>query len=534
MNGMATGDPRHRRAGVIGARRIGRGRAFMRDERGSALTWMAVALVPMLLAFGVAADIARGYLFRSTLSSALDAAALAGGRIFNDPRRDDEIRTYFRANFPDGYMGASVDPLTIEVITEPGKPERLKVSTAARLPSLFMRLAGVNEFSVSAEAEVTRANTGLQLVMVLDVTGSMRWGGKIQALRQASQDLVDILYGKATSNDKVSVAVVPYSQAVNVGDLGDAFIDWSHIPPELRSQGNDGRRWAGCVQARATPGVLSNDPTVLEADAYDANLAPVSVGGRWKPYIYPHWYDNPYRQLPFPLPDQNPLDPGSIAPSPLPGVSNEQAYRAGRGPNGEQWWLPWGGYGPNLFCPARVLPFTNDKTVLKNYLKTQLNPAGWTIGNLGLVWGWRMLDPNPPFANAVPWNDPGTAKALVMMTDGVNEIGSETYTAYGRLPWNRLGVTTPAKAVDEFNKRIRKICHAMKAGGTGGRDRVEVYTVLFGYVATSSSKTAKDLRAIYRECASRDANFFLAPTNADLAAAFSTIGNDLANLHLSR
>ncbi|RMF16406.1 MAG: hypothetical protein D6757_02855 [Alphaproteobacteria bacterium] len=507
---------------------------FLADQRGAALTWMAVALVPMLLAFGVAADIARGYLFRSTLSNALDAAALAGGRIFNDPRRDDEIRTYFRANFPDGYMGASVDPVSISVIAEPGEPERLKVSTSARLPSLFMRLAGVEEFSVSAEAEVTRANTGLQLVMVLDVTGSMRWGGKIQALRKASKDLVDILYGQATSNDKISVAVVPYSQAVNVGDLGDKFIDWSHIPPELRSQGKDGRRWSGCVQARSTPGVLSDDPAVLEADAYDTNLAPVSIGGKWKPYIYPHWYDNPYRQLPFPLADQNPLDPGSIAPAPLPGVSNEQAYRAGKGPKGEQWRLPAFGYGPNLFCPSRLLPFTSNKTVLKNYLDVNLNPAGWTIGNLGLVWGWRILDPEPPFANTVPWNDPQTAKALVMMTDGVNEIGSQTYTAYGRLPWNRLGVTTPAKAVDEFNKRIRKICHAMKAGGVNGKDRVEVYTVLFGYVATSSSQSAKDLRAIYRECASRDANFFLAPTNADLAAAFSTIGNDLANLHLSR
>ncbi|RMF69906.1 MAG: hypothetical protein D6740_08965, partial [Alphaproteobacteria bacterium] len=97
-----------------------------------------------------------------------------------------------------------------------------------------------------------------------------------------------------------------------------------------------------------------------------------------------------------------------------------------------------------------------------------------------------------------------------------------------------LGVDNPDDAVVEFNKRIAKICYAMKQGGVRDRDRVEVYTVIFGWVATSSSKEAADLRALYRDCASRDANFFLAPSNAELRTAFQTIGNDLANLHLSR
>ncbi|GIX17475.1 MAG: hypothetical protein KatS3mg119_1661 [Rhodothalassiaceae bacterium] len=518
---------------------LGRGLAagvlrLLADRRGSAITWIAVSIVPLLLAFGAAADIARGYLFRSELSSALDAAALAGGRVFNSPTRDEDIQRFFDANFPAGFLGATLSPLEITVTSEPGKPDRLTVSASGTVPTLFMKLAGIDSFSVAASAEITRANTGLQLVMVLDTTGSMASGGKIDAVRQASQDLVDILFGEQTTNDKIQIAVVPYSQAVNVGDLGDEFIDWSNIPPEIRSEGNDNRRWAGCVQARSTPGVLSDDPTVLEPDAYDANLAPVEVGGKWKPYIYPHWYDNKYNQLPFPLPEQNPLDPGHPAPSPLPGVEDEQAYRAGKGPNGEIWSLPSGNRGPNRNCPARLLPFTSDKTVLKNYLSSALVPRGWTIGNQGLVWGWRVLDPNPPFPNDIPWDDPLNVKALVLMTDGVNEVGSDAYTAYGRLPWGRLGVDNPDDAVVEFNKRIAKICHAMKQGGVRGRDRVEVYTVIFGSVATSTSQQAADLRQLYHDCASRDANFFLAPSNEELRTAFQTIANDLANLHLSR
>lgn len=541
---------------------LGRLRRLARNRRGSMVTWTAVALVPMLVAVGMATDMARGYLMRAKLNAALDAAALAGGRVMNSPTRDDDIRAYFNANFPAGYMNATLSPLNIEVIQEEGKADRLRVSATATVPTIFMSIAHVDEFNVGTAAEVTRENLGLQLVMVLDVTGSMRWNGKIEALRTASQDLVDILFGNNATSDKLSVAIVPYSQAVNVGDLGDDFIDFSNLPPELRSEGNDGRRWAGCVQARPTPGVLSDDETVLEADAYDANLAPVSMGGKWKPYIYPHWnytspwWDyNPYRQLPFTGANMDPTNPGYVAPPVLPSIPPErqtifgQSYRQGWGPryrrdpmnpnNWQRYDLPSGGYGPNLNCPARLLDFTGSKTTLTNYIANNLNPQGWTIGNLGLVWGWRLLDPSPPFPNPVPYNDPQTIKALIMMTDGKNEIGATAYTAYGRLqpygyPYNRLGVSDPADAVNEFNKRMKKICYAMKAGGTGGRDKVEVYTVILGSVATETSQQAEDLRQIYRNCASRAANAFLAPSNSDLQAAFQAIGNDLANLHLSR
>lgn len=246
------------------------------------LTWVAVSLIPLVVSVGGATDIARGFVLRSQLSTALDAAALAGGRAFNLPTRDADVQAYFDANLPQGLMGAEIGELKIEPIRIQGEPERLRVSASASLPTLFMKLVGIDEFEVATSSEVTRENLGLQLTMVLDVTGSMASGGKIGALRQASRDLVDILFGVETLSSKLSIAIVPYAQAVNVGDLGDDFIDWSYLPEELRTHSDWRRRWGGCVQARPTPGILSNDKTVLEADAYDSNLAPVEIGGKWK------------------------------------------------------------------------------------------------------------------------------------------------------------------------------------------------------------------------------------------------------------
>ncbi|WP_150005946.1 pilus assembly protein TadG-related protein [Iodidimonas muriae] len=516
---------------------------FVKNKSGSMLTWVAVSLIPLVVSVGGATDIARGFVLRSQLSTALDAAALAGGRAFNLPTRDADVQAYFDANLPQGLMGAEIGELIIEPIRIQGEPERLRVSASASLPTLFMKLVGIDEFEVATSSEVTRENLGLQLTMVLDVTGSMNSSGKIGALRRASRDLVDILFGVETLSSKLSIAIVPYAQAVNVGDLGDDFIDWSYLPEDLRTHTDWRRRWGGCVQARSTPGILSTDKTVLEADAYDSNLAPVEVGGKWKPYIYPHWdtgrnppgwEQNRYRQLPF-GPDMDPSNPGFKAPANIPYVDDDDAYRDGKGTDGDPLSLPNGtSSGPNKDCPSRVLPFTGTRSTLENYIDTQLTTKRYTIGNQGLIWGWRMLDPDPPFPNAVPYNDPETIKALIMMTDGTNEIGSGAYTAYGRLSERRLGTTSRNTAVREFDKRMEKICHAMKAGGKNGRDRIEVYTVILGTVATSTNSNSTRLRGIYRDCASRPANAFLAPSNAELQSAFRTIGNDLANLHLSR
>jgi len=545
------------------------------------ITWVAVSLVPLMVSAGLATDIARGFVLRSELSAALDAAALAGGRVFNAENRDEIIEQYFDANFPEGFMDAEVGELQIEAVSEDGEPDRLRVSASANMPTLFMRVAGFQEFDVGTAAEVTRENLGLQLAMVLDHTGSMATNGKIGDLENASLKLIDILFGDEQQNDKLQIAVIPYSAAVNVGDLGDAFIDKTGIPSQMFTSGTDELRWFGCVLARDTNTSIdaNSDPTVMEADAYDINLAPPSVGGKWKPYLYPHWYDNQYHNLTFAT-NSDPRDPGVNAASNLEGVPNSPAYRGGEGPAGElNWGLPNHDRtnfanqnkvtGPNIGCPARLLNFTSIKSELVDYIEANTKPwpRGGTVGSEGLAWGRRLLDPGEPFPNPVPYNDPQTIKTLIMMTDGRNEVyrhklddyddkdgdgifvldsngngdnndsgdrPKSDYTAYKRLEENRLGTTNRNEAARRINMRMAKICHQLKVGGVGGRDKVAIYTVIFGNVATDGSAASEDLRDLYRNCASKPSNAFLAPSGADLEAAFETIGNDLANLHLSR
>ena len=81
---------------------------FRRDEKGAVAILVAVAAIPLIAALGLATDTARGYIVKARLSQALDAAALAGGKNMFGADRDADIEMFFDANFPPGFMGATV------------------------------------------------------------------------------------------------------------------------------------------------------------------------------------------------------------------------------------------------------------------------------------------------------------------------------------------------------------------------------------------------------------------------------------------
>ena len=98
-------DCRCRLAEVLKAKR----RKFASDARGAVAVLVALAAVPLIGTIGIGVDTARGYIAQSRLSAAVDAAALAGGNdFFGETQRDADINKIFRANFPDGYLDASV------------------------------------------------------------------------------------------------------------------------------------------------------------------------------------------------------------------------------------------------------------------------------------------------------------------------------------------------------------------------------------------------------------------------------------------
>lgn len=201
--------------------------AFSADNKGAVSVLFGFSVVAVVGFLGLATDAGRGYIAKARLGQAVDAAALAGGKAINQPYRDAEIQKYFEANFPDDYM----DSVLVDFAIEAGEGnEQLTISATARIPTTFMRIVNIDDMEVSARSVVRRSVRGLELALIMDNTGSMRSSGKIQAMKAAATDLVNILYGEKETINNFWVSLVPFVATVNVGNQ---HVDWLVDDPSV-------------------------------------------------------------------------------------------------------------------------------------------------------------------------------------------------------------------------------------------------------------------------------------------------------------
>jgi len=467
----------------------GRGPAVARDRRGNTAIIFASALVPLVGVAGVATDGLLGYLVRDRMQTSLDAAALAAGRVMTTDSWSADARRYFDANFQPGYMGTTIT--SFDVQPDAGR-ETLTARATASLPTRFMHLLGVDTTGIEVATVVARSNRSAELALVLDVTGSMRSGGKIDALKTAARDMLDILYGDQDTREDLYVSVVPYAVTVNVGASN---ADWLSTADRVHT--NPGSfapsRWKGCVMARDS-GQDRTDATPSEAP--------------FTSFFYASDTDNKWRDK-----DGNPILP----------LKEANKYENA-------------GTGPNLGCGPAITSLVQSKATLRAAID-ELLPwhRGGTLGSLGLAWGWRALSPkwrglwrDSEATLPLDYHTQGMDKIVVMMTDGENQLYDEPpagphgsdFGAYGRL--NDFGFNSLAAGRDEVDKRMAQTCQSMKAAG------IEIYTITFGPTPGTATQD------LYRGCASSNAHYFHSPTNESLIAAFRKIGGELSQLRIVR
>jgi Flp pilus assembly protein TadG len=196
---------------------------FVRSDRGSIALWIGLALMTFMGCAGMAIDTARGYMVKARLSQALDSAALAGAKSLLEDARDDNIRMFFNANFDAAAMGATVNGPQIFADTT---TNTVRVSATATIDTTLMALLGFTTMTVAAEASAVRAINGLDVVLSIDISGSMCMPcSKIEAAITAANTMVDTLYNDPnpkvvtigpTTYDLLNVGMVPWNAKVNV------------------------------------------------------------------------------------------------------------------------------------------------------------------------------------------------------------------------------------------------------------------------------------------------------------------------------
>ncbi|MBI3446786.1 MAG: pilus assembly protein TadG [Magnetospirillum sp.] len=458
-------------------------RRLMRSTRGNMAVMLAIGILPIVASIGLGVDVAKAYAIKSRMAAALDAAALAvGSSTGTNAQLTQVAQNFFNANFPPGTAGVSP---TVSITVN---GDVINAHASAIVTTVFMKVVGVTQVPVHADSVVNRQIMGLELAMVLDNTGSMTTNNNIQALRDAATQLVGILFGTYTVHPTLKIGLVPYSAAVNPGPVASSLVAAGAAYDPVSATG-----WKGCVVERPSPNTLADTPAATK---------------QWTRYVWAPAVDNFY----------DPATPSTIHSDPSYGNS---------------------GTGPNLGCPTPITPLTDTKATLTTAINAMAAwSRGGTLGDIGMAWGYRVLSPASPFTEGQPWGTPKLTKAVIMMTDGVNQIYklpstsgankvnnavNSDYTGYGRLDeLGLVGTTSISTAQNTVNTRLANLCTTMKAQG------IVIYTIVF----TGSQDTAT--KAMYKACATDSTKFFDAPSQADLKSAFTAIAVQLSNLRISQ
>ncbi len=530
-------------------------RNWKKSRSGAVAVYMAILLPVLIGAIGMSIDLAQSYLIRERLSRALDAAALAvagSSALETEAEMLARVNQFMDANYPEEKIGVAYD---IDIHVE---GDDVRVSAAADYNTFFIHILGHDRVTVRSSSTVRKQIKGLEVVLVLDNTGSMG-ASNMAALREASTNFVEILFSRAAHEEDIKIGIVPYSSSVRVGryglgefpdgtpGYGDPFII---LPDGVSYTDNhsDSNNWNGCI--------VEHNENNYDADAtHVANskgqLWTTSAGGTCTSTAdcRGHGWD--------PASNTNDAYPeGTALPYPNQGLDDYpgpfEIYMYGRIIDQNDRCSSYSGYAtsrcsscysashptsslrnkcntrhcfcwastPNIYCPwANVVPLSSDEDQLLAGIAA-MQHEGATLSNIGMLWGMRLLSPDPPFTEGVAWGDEEWNKAIVMMTDGQMSIDNAHATAY----W---AATRYSGSISNalLEERLMEVCDYLKAPG---RD-VIIYTVTFDHATANISDETK---AIYRDCATSPSHYYDAPTQEELLSVFTRISGALANLHI--
>lgn len=337
---------------------------FASSEAGNVGIVYGVSSVVLLTAVGSAVDYHDANRRRTILQNAADGAILAamGARNLNDTQRTQLATNSFMANAASGAVSGMPQP-SVQVTGERGA-----ISLTINVPTTFLKVAGISSIPVTVKSAAQSYAKKIEMALVTDITGSMndaRNGvSKINGLKLAATDLLDILLADDMPQDFARVALVPFANYVNAGSYAASV---TGLAPTRPKHGGV-EHLITCVTERTGP---------------DSASAAAPGPSRWIG--------------------------ASAQGSGRSNYSDDGAcHRSGGGDSGSA-------------MPA-VIPMTHEKSVLLAQVQS-FTASGSTAGHLGTAWGWYALSPdwNDIWSLPTPlasYSDGGVQKVLVLMTDG--------------------------------------------------------------------------------------------------------------------
>ncbi|WP_397543489.1 pilus assembly protein TadG-related protein [Roseovarius salis] len=187
---------------------------FADEDDGAAVILTLFCFIAMVLMAGLGIDTMRHEMERTRLQATLDSAVLAGAGaprgtsvtdikgIVEDYFGKQGMASYLHAIDTDGQGGDD------DIVTSLNST-RVYAEASMSIDTYLMKLSGVETLSAAGKSEAQVRQPKLEIVLVLDVSGSM-YGTKLANLKSAAKEFVSTILGSSASGNTV-ISVVPFS-----------------------------------------------------------------------------------------------------------------------------------------------------------------------------------------------------------------------------------------------------------------------------------------------------------------------------------
>ncbi len=268
---------------------------FLRDERGALTPLMLVLFIGIILMTGFSLDLIRQESERSDLQGALDRGVLAASSLTQTIDAEITVREYL------DNRSLSDSSLSVSMSSDEGVGYRsIAAGAEYRMDTIFLRMVGLADLKVPAVSMAVQGRQPVEISLVLDISGTMRFNNRLTNLQPAANAFIDtVMSGGA--NVATTINLVPYAGQVNPGptvfnllggnrDHGDSscfeFTDSDFDGTGLPSAGSYGQvpifhhwaidwvwmDWGWCPSDGTAITYLSNDAVALKAQINSIRL----------------------------------------------------------------------------------------------------------------------------------------------------------------------------------------------------------------------------------------------------------------------
>lgn len=519
--------------------------SFSRDDRGSMAILAALTIILLCMCVGGAVDYARYSSAKSQTSAAIDTAVLAGARTLLLTGSPGQAKAAAQKYYEENVAGRFAVVSDTVSFTVTDSNTSVTGTGTALLPSTFMKVAGIDQLSlVSApsagfpKATISGGGGGnIEVSVMLDVTGSMcddgvgpcTSGVKIDALKTAAKDLVNIVVMDDQSQFKSRVALVPFAQRIRVAPNGQG----ATLMKRMTNLDATWSGWRSVCTSSTTTGTVTNENGTYDTGSCDTYETEQLTNWQIRPCVTERFYDSSWTM------DFTDDTPGTNAwlngetgrRFPLSKDSASTPFTSGLGqsesdPSDQDYWTYHADGSCNEPPSNQVMRLSSDKSALVAKIDG-LKGKGSTAGALGTAFTWYMLSPNwnsvwtgdsagdaDPYSHLTTMQSngkPKLRKVAVLLSDGVYNT---------RRSW------VGQNQQEDSSNDAKSVCSAMKAKG------IEIYAVGFDLDSLSSSDRAIAEDTL-QSCGTSLEHFYNTLNPADLQAAFRDIAVKLSTIALT-